>query len=71
MYFRLHYPFSMINDEFERLCRHLRRVPRKTPYRYNTKQLSTLVEIVGEGEDYVLSVPAALYSLGHLFENKR
>lgn len=71
LYFRLKYPFSKINEEFERLCRHLRRVPKKTPYRYNTKQLSTLVEIMGEGDDYVVSIPAALYSLGHLFEQKR
>ena len=71
LYFRLKYPFGMINKEFERLCRHLRSVPKKTPYRYNTKQLSTLVEIIGEGDGYAGSIPSALYSLGHMFEHKR
>lgn len=71
LYFRLKYPFGMINDEFERLCRHLRGVPKNTPYRYNTKQLSTLVEIMGEGEDYAKCIPSALYSLQHMFVKER
>ena len=67
LYFRLKYPFEMISDEFERLCRHLRSVPANTPYRYNTQHLCTLVEIMGDGEQYAASVPSALQSLGNLF----
>lgn len=67
LYFRLKYPFEMISDEFERLCRHLHSVPANTPYRYNTQHLCTLVEIMGDGEKYRNSVPAALQSLGNLF----
>ncbi len=67
LYFRLKYPFEMISEEFDRLCRHLRSVPANTPYRYNTQHLCTLVEIMGDGEKYENSVPAALQSLGNLF----
>lgn len=67
LYLRMKYPFSSINMEFDRLCKNLRDVPKNTPYRYNTKQLSTLVEIMGEGEDYKKCIPQALASLGGLF----
>lgn len=68
LYFRLKYPFYAINEEFDRLCWALQSVPRKSPYRYNVKQLSTLTEIMGEGDKYTDYVDSALYSLGHLFE---
>lgn len=67
LYLRMEYPFSAISMEFDRLCKNLRNVPKNTPYRYNTQQLSTLVEIMGEGEDYKKSIPQALSSLGGLF----
>ncbi len=67
LYLRMEYPFSAISMEFDRLCKNLRNVPKNTPYRYNTQQLSTLVEIMGEGEDYKKFIPQALSSLGGLF----
>ena len=68
LYFRLKYPFRMIEMEFERLCSNLRNVPKNTPYRYNTKQLSVLVEIMGMGDDYTEAADSALQSLSRLFE---
>ncbi|MCD7773659.1 MAG: alpha-E domain-containing protein [Ruminococcus sp.] len=67
LYLRLRFPFEKIYMEFERLCKHLRGVPKNTPYRYNTKQLSTLVELMGMGDDYVSDVPQAVAALGALF----
>ena len=68
LYFRLRYPFRYINLEFERLCDNLRKVPKNTPYRYNTKQLSVLVEAMGMEEDYVQNLNEILESLGKLFD---
>lgn len=68
LYFRMRYPFTHIEQEFDRLCMHLRNVPKNTPYRYNTKQLCTLVEIMGMGEAYQSNVREALSSLERLFE---
>lgn len=47
MYVRLKYRPDMICKEFKRLCDTLYIIPKNTPYRYNTKELSTLVEIIG------------------------
>ncbi|MGN0593136.1 MAG: alpha-E domain-containing protein [Ruminococcus sp.] len=68
LYFRLHYPFSEIEQEFNRLCFCLRHVPRNTPYRYNTKHLSVLVELMGEGDSYQNRIHEAIVSLERLFE---
>ncbi|MCM1061295.1 MAG: alpha-E domain-containing protein [Eubacterium sp.] len=68
LYFRMKYPFNMINLEFDRLCGSLRKMPKNTPYRYNTAQLSVLVETVGMREDYVLRIDDSLLALSKLFE---
>ncbi|MGN0622737.1 MAG: circularly permuted type 2 ATP-grasp protein [Oscillospiraceae bacterium] len=70
LYFRLRYPFEAIELEFERLCDNLRSVPKNTPYRYNTAQLSVLVEAMGLGADYEQRLDDVLCSLGRLFEQK-
>ena len=43
-------------------------VVKGTPYRYSTKYLSDLVEILGTEEDYRRGTDKAIDSLGHLFE---
>ena len=58
----------MIEREFGRLCTNLRKVPKNTPYRYNTDQLCTLVELMGMGENYTESKEEAISALGRLFE---
>ncbi|MGN0612982.1 MAG: alpha-E domain-containing protein [Porcipelethomonas sp.] len=68
LYLRLGSDFSRVGQEFERLCRHLRNVPKNSPYRYNTMQLCTLVEILGSENDYRISADTAIASLSKLFE---
>ncbi len=68
LYMRLKYPFAIVEKEFIRLMKNLNRVPKDTPYRYNTKYLSDLVEILGTEEDYRSGADRAIDSLGHLFE---
>ena len=68
LYLRLKYPFDEVEKEFQRLCKRLGNVPKNTPYRYNTKFLSDLVEIIGAKEDYERNSQKAIISLEHLFE---
>lgn len=68
LYLRLEEPYEQIQLEFNRLCRNLSKVPKNTPYRYNTKRLSVLVELMGMGESYTERVGEAIMSLGRLFE---
>ena len=68
LYFRMKYPSDIINLEFERLCKSLRHMPKNSPYRYNTKQLSVLVETVGMNENYPDRLEEVLNALGRLFE---
>ena len=68
LYLRLKSPFPAIEREFGRLCASLRNVPKNTPYRYNTKQLCTLVEVMGMGERYTENKGEALSALSRLFE---
>ena len=68
LYMRLKYPFGIVEKEFIRLMKNLNRVPKDTPYRYNTRYLSDLVEILGTEEDYKREADKAIDSLGHLFE---
>ena len=65
---RMKYPFADVEKEFIRFCKNLNRVPKGTPYRYNTKYLSEVVEIFGSESDYVLHSEKAVKSLEHLFE---
>ena len=51
------------------MCIRLHRVPKNTPYRYNTKFLSDLVEIIGEENEYDLNSGKAVSSLERLFES--
>lgn len=67
LYLRLKYSFNSVEAEFARLCKYLSRVPKNTPYRYNTDQLSVLVETFGTEKDYVSGKNAALAALGKLF----
>ena len=70
LFMRMKYPFSTVEKEFVRLMKNLNRVPKGTPYRYNTKYLSDLVEILGTEEDYKRETEKAIDSLGHLFERQ-
>ncbi len=70
LYMRMKYPFSVVEKEFIRLCKNLNRVPKGTPYRYNTRYLSCLVETLGTEEDYRRDIEKALDSLGHLFDTE-
>ena len=66
LYLRLKYPFADMEREFKRLCTYLGKIPKNTPYRYNTKQLSMLVEYMGADDDS--SSAPAIRALGKLFE---
>lgn len=68
LYFRMNYPLYLINPEFDRLCECLRKVPKDTPYRYNTTQLSVLVEATGMGDEYAKHLDKILSCLSRLFE---
>ena len=68
LYIRMKYPFGTVEKEFVRLLKNLRRVPKDTPYRYNTKHLSELVEILGTEEDYRQNAKQAVSSLENLFK---
>lgn len=68
LYLRMKYPYDEVSHEFERLCIRLGRVPKNTPYRYNTRFLSDLVEIIGEEDEYDLKAGKAVKSLEHLYE---
>lgn len=68
LYLRMKYSFDDVEKEFIRLCKRLGNVPKNTPYRYNTKYLSELVEIIGTEEDYNAGSEKAIISLEHLFE---
>ena len=68
LYLRMKYPFGEVEKEFQRLCKRLGDVPKTTPYRYNTKFLSNLVEIIGARNAYERDSQKAIISLEHLFE---
>lgn len=70
LYMRMKYPFHIVEKEFVRLMKNLHRVPKDTPYRYSTKYLSDLVEILGTEDDYKREADKAIASLGHLFERQ-
>lgn len=67
LYFRLHYADDEVMPELKRLFDRLRLIPKHTPYRYNTAQLSVLVELMGES-DMTSHAPEAIASLSRLFE---
>lgn len=67
LYFRLHYADEKILLELKRFFDRLRLIPRDTPYRYNTAQLSVLVELMGE-TDIASHASKAISSLSRLFE---
>lgn len=68
LYIRMRYPYEISQKEYIRLLKNLRRVPKDTPYRYNTKALSAIEEIMGSEEDYLSRTDDAVASLGQLFE---
>lgn len=67
LYFRLRYADDAVLPELKRLFERLRRIPKHTPYQYNTAQLSILVELMGE-PNMTSHAPAAIASLSRLFE---
>lgn len=69
LYLRMKYPFPEVEKEFIRLCKRLRHVPKNTPYRYNTKYLSHLVEIISTQDAYDQNSQKAIDSLARLFES--
>ena len=69
LYIRMEYPYDIVEKEYIRLLKNLNRVPKGTPYRYNTKYLSEIVIIMGTEEDYEKTSKQALSSLEHLFES--
>ncbi|MBK6089698.1 alpha-E domain-containing protein [Ruminococcus difficilis] len=68
LYMRMKYPYPIVEKEFIRLLKNLNRVPRSTPFRYQTKPLSDLVEILGTEADYDRESKRAISSLSRLFE---
>lgn len=68
LYVRMKFPFETVEKEFIRLCKNLNRVPKGTPYRYNTEYLSRLVEIIGTKSEYEKYSDEAVTSLEHLFD---
>ena len=68
LYIRMKYPFEVVKKEFIRLLKNLNRVPKNTPFRYNTRYLSDLVVAIGTQDDYDRSKDIAIESLKHLFE---
>ncbi|MCR5168421.1 MAG: alpha-E domain-containing protein [Oscillospiraceae bacterium] len=70
LYIRMGYPFGIVEKESIRLMKNLHRVPKISPYRYNTQYLSDLVEVLGTEEDYKKHPGKALESLNHLFERE-
>ncbi len=68
LYIRMKHSYSEVNMEFMRLCKWLSNVPDNTPFRYNTRYLSSLVEIIGEEQEYKHNADTAVTSLEHLFE---
>ncbi|SDB35106.1 A predicted alpha-helical domain with a conserved ER motif [Ruminococcaceae bacterium FB2012] len=69
LYMRMKYPYTAVYKEYIRLCKNLNRVPKDTPYRYNTRYLSDIVEILGSEEEYLRHSEKAVESLCHLFDN--
>lgn len=67
LYLRLNYPAEDVEREFDRMCSYLSKIPKNTPYRYNTSQLSVLVEYVGG--DRKGQYKQAISALGKLFEH--
>lgn len=70
LYLRMKYPFAEAEKEFERLCKNLRNFPKNTPYRYNTRYLSDLVEIISTPQEYENNFRTAINSLEHLFDSE-
>ena len=68
---RLKYNDQLIKKEFERLCRNLSAIPKNTPYRYNTEQLSILVEIIESESCCKGRENQVLTALGKLFDPVR
>ncbi len=68
LYVRLRYRKELIDREFVRLCRNLSHIPKNTPYRYNTAQLSVLVEIIQSKKGCRGRESEVLTALGRLFE---
>ena len=62
------YPYDLVKKEFTRLLKNLNRVPKNTPFRYNTRYLSDLVIAIGTEDEYKQSKAIAIESLKHLFE---
>ena len=70
LYIRMRYSYASVYREYVRLCKNLNRVPKGTPYRYSTKYLSELVEILGTEQDYVNGADRAVKCLEHLFDRQ-
>lgn len=68
LYIRMKYPYDVSRKEYIRLLKNLNRVPKDTPYRYNTKYLSELEIAMGSGKDYENNAEKAINSLENLFE---
>lgn len=69
LYLRLRYDWDLITLEYGRLCNELRKIPKNSPYRYNTEQLSVLVEIIEGGEKE--QSDKAIAAIGKLFDRKK
>ena len=70
LYMRMNYPYEKVKLEYVRLLKNLRRVPKDTPYRYNTAHLSVLEETLGTAEGHSRGTVGAIDSLAHLFDTE-
>ena len=68
LYFRFFYDNSYINNEYEKLCHILARMPRTRKDLCNTKHLVMLVETLSIEDSYKERLPEVLDSLNKLFE---
>jgi len=68
LYFRFFYDSTYINNEYEKLCHILARMPRTRKELCNTKHLVMLVEVLAIEDSYKERLPEVLDSLNKLFE---
>jgi uncharacterized alpha-E superfamily protein len=68
LYFRFFYDSKYINNEYEKLCHILARMPRARKDLCNTKHLVMLVETLAMENSYRERLPEVLDSLNKLFE---
>jgi len=68
LYFRFFYNSKFINNEYEKLCHIIARIPRAHKNFCNTKCLAVLVEVLAIEDSYKECLPEVLDNLSRLFQ---